>query len=1029
MTAFQRADELAPDNPRISARLTMMRTEDPLEQSIEVAEAAIDDPAERAVRLADSFETRVQVLEASIAATDDEEARAELAVQRDRFAAAAREQENAARDAMGPGASATAVILWMDRLLRQAETTDDWSDAEQFLADVRQGDLDRAGGSFAEGQLMLARASTSEGPERQAFYEQAVAALDEAVDLLPFSEEAGRRLGAGLRELGRLEDAERAFADAFANAPGDPGLALQYAQVLAQKGELALASEVLAAALQRSPDNQRLREVRLGIELQRGNDGVVLLDRRRIHDRNASDLDNAMRYAYLLLNTMPAYATMVDDEGRPMLSPGQWARLGPVGQRAQLQAVRRGWIDEARAIIADVESRLGAEQLEAALSLDLLRAMAAEASGDADGAVGIMRAAVDSAEGEMLRPTIGAAASLLVKFRRMREAYDLLLAQQERIGESPDPMVAWTISQVLQEAGRPDLAFPELRAAQAAADGEAISVFAPRFSELRMEERPIEPASLTRQIVQLILRGGDVADARRIWEESNPEDMRANQFVELAILAREADAARLAGDETTADTIDARFESIAEELTAAAPEDPSIWGLRVERYLQRNRIEGRVELLDLAQETLTEGQRAVSDPTALSPANRLVLVARGNLAGLARELEGLLEERPADQGIRGQLINTYESLGRLEDAERILRAGIDLAGMSERSLAWRQQLARLLMNQEKYEQATEAYAEAMGIAGEGDLDLLRQWLLARLAGETPQHRQVSNVLAEREADMVREPLLRAIYARCLQQLSRDAPAEAQYVQSLAAIKQGIAEGTVRVSDSAAWVQQVLDGQDDGLTAGEARVRRLADGELDAWMLLALAQRWAGDEEGNFRRAVELLEQAVARVPDGPSAPVQRSVIRKVLGGVLIGSGRPEDALDVYEQALADTPRDADLLNNTAFLQATLVGDAEGALPRALAAVARQPDNWAFLDTAGKICSLLGRWEDAEAYLERSIAARPDAKNMLHLAEVQAATDRRDEALRTLERASELRDPDDDETRAEIRQLADELAGG
>jgi uncharacterized protein HemY len=72
--------------------------------------------------------------------------------------------------------------------------------------------------------------------------------------------------------------------------------------------------------------------------------------------------------------------------------------------------------------------------------------------------------------------------------------------------------------------------------------------------------------------------------------------------------------------------------------------------------------------------------------------------------------------------------------------------------------------------------------------------------------------------------------------------------------------------------------------------------------------------------------------------------------------------------------------------------------------------------------------MLERWDDAEAFLRRSIAAQPRATNTFHLAELFAAMERPRDAIRELERASELLTAGEDELRTRIDALADELSG-
>jgi tetratricopeptide (TPR) repeat protein len=1026
--AFMRAIELEPGNPMFQARLASVATEDPIEQRVGMVEAAVRDPAERAAQLVTIFEGEIRVREGQLEATTDAAEKARLEAEIDRFETALAEQEAAARAAFAQGGSSTAAALWMARLLREASANDDWTEAEAFLATVQQNDLDRAGGSFAEGQLMLARSEVTTGDERTAFLEQAVAAFTDALEVLPFSESVARLLGVSQRQLGRTEAAVRAFAQAMENAPGDPGIAREYCQALVAAGQRTLALEVAAAAVARNPDDRELRELRLALELDAGNAGVVLLERRQRYASSPNDRDNALRYAYLLLDTPPTFSLMVDADGRPVMTPGEWSRMGATRQQARRDVERRAWIDEARSIIAEVAAATP-DDPQAGLGLAILRAIAAEAAGDGDGAVEIVRDMVASADDAELRPaTVAAGASLLVRFGRVQDAVNLLVTEQEQEAE-PNAAVQWQLGQIIRQVGRPEIAAGALQGARRAAGGQTFTAYQPMFANLFVRAVEITPIALDRSLVELLLQAGAVTDARTLWDEWQPHESRIDRFTELAIVAREADLARLRGDQAAAEEREAAFQAQLEPLRREDPSDPRTWRLEIERLVLRNRLEGRAELLDQAVEVLAAARMAVAESTGLEAATLLVYRARGNFEGMATELEAILEERPAEDGLREQLVDVYLTLDRSADAERVTRAAIELYGSSERGIPWLLRLGGLQSSQGDHAAAAATFGTAVALTGGEDLGILRRQVRELLSGDAPRVRQVASLLAEREPEMARDPGLRAIYGRSLLMMERTVPGEEQFARSLADMQTEIDAGRMPASDTSLWVRELVAGLEGAAREAEIRVRRLTNDDPDPWMLFALAQAYAGDGPVGRDRGLSLLEEAIAATPGGPEAAGQRAFFGKAYGGQLMRADRPEAALAAFERALEDAPRDAELLNNAAFLQATVLGDPEGALPKALNAVSRMPDNWAFLDTAGKICSLLERWDDAESYLRRSIAAEARATNIFHLAEVLAATDRRTEALRLLEDASEVLEPTETDLQDQINRLADQLAGG
>ncbi len=516
--AFARAVELAPGTPRYEARLAAVSTDDPVQRAIEIAEAAVGDPTERAVRLADQFESELVIRRRQIAAAPEGPARDAVADDVDRFEAALAEQLRLAEAGMQGRPPADAVTLWMARLLRGAAESGDFTRAEAFLTRVRERDLDRAGGSFAEGQLMLARSYAADAATRTGFLEQAVAALEDAGRLLPFSSTVARLRGEACRQLGRIDEAIAAFEVAYDNAPADPDVARLYCDALVAAGQSLVALEVAGAAAARRPDDRELREFRLNLELEAGNQDLVLLERRRIHARQPGDLSNAIRYAFLLLDTRPTYPLLVGADGLPTVTAGEWARMGPDRQQQRLAAERLAWIDEARNIIESTAERLERDDAPMALGLDLLRALASDAAGDSEGAGLLLRDAVTRAEAPELRSAaIAAASALLVRFRRPQDAIDLLQAEQTRAGEA-DPSIQWMLAMVLREIGRPDLAVGPLQRAREAAGGEPFVASVPRLAQLRVDAVSVAPVAVDRDLVRSLLTVGDVEAARRVWD-------------------------------------------------------------------------------------------------------------------------------------------------------------------------------------------------------------------------------------------------------------------------------------------------------------------------------------------------------------------------------------------------------------------------------------------------------------------------------------------------------------------------------
>lgn len=136
-----------------------------------------------------------------------------------------------------------------------------------------------------------------------------------------------------------------------------------------------------------------------------------------------------------------------------------------------------------------------------------------------------------------------------------------------------------------------------------------------------------------------------------------------------------------------------------------------------------------------------------------------------------------------------------------------------------------------------------------------------------------------------------------------------------------------------------------------------------------------------------------------------------------LGMTLERVGNMGGAVTAYREALARNGEDAVALNNLAWLLALGAGDPSEALALARRAAALLPDDPSVLTTLGESLRRTGQPTEAEAALDRAIAAQPTAER--HYRRALARADRGDRAgaLADLDRALAL-DPNYALARAE-----------
>jgi len=152
--------------------------------------------------------------------------------------------------------------------------------------------------------------------------------------------------------------------------------------------------------------------------------------------------------------------------------------------------------------------------------------------------------------------------------------------------------------------------------------------------------------------------------------------------------------------------------------------------------------------------------------------------------------------------------------------------------------------------------------------------------------------------------------------------------------------------------------------------------------------------------GSWRNSVTLFEHALAVTQDNYFAHTN-------LAAVLVGMGKPDEALPHYQEALRIWPANPTALTGLGSLygQQGRLDEAADLHRRALAA---QPDNPLILTNLGAVAFRQGRLDEAAGYFEQAVQQAPDyAMGQANLGAVYARQGRFDLAAEHLERAAAL----------------------
>jgi Tfp pilus assembly protein PilF len=145
---------------------------------------------------------------------------------------------------------------------------------------------------------------------------------------------------------------------------------------------------------------------------------------------------------------------------------------------------------------------------------------------------------------------------------------------------------------------------------------------------------------------------------------------------------------------------------------------------------------------------------------------------------------------------------------------------------------------------------------------------------------------------------------------------------------------------------------------------------------------------------------------MATLQSGISQVESPGTLQLDLAGLLERSGKPEDAIRLYEAALRSDPNSDVVANNLAMLLITYRKD-QPSLDRAKELSARfaTSANMAFLDTYGWVLYKRGESAAAIAALQTALAKTPDSPvSLYHLGMAQASAGQSDSARDNLTRS-------------------------
>lgn len=902
------------------------------------------------------------------------------------------------------------------RFLR-ALAAGDWDAAKQCVERARAVDADQAGGLVFEGRLAGAQGRN----------EDAVRALTQAVQRVPFNASVWSFLARAYREVGNYAESIVAFDRAFQANPNDLGTCRAYIGLLQQTSRNIRALEIVRHALRLAPEDRGLRRTWLELEASIGNAQVVLRERRRQYASEPDDEENAFALVLLLASTEPDERTILEEDGEPRFPVDSWRLMRPEAQRTEREKERGRWDQEIDRIVAALEPEdpLGA----AAIRWGLLRAEIMQRRGDGAGGQRVL-AEITGAQQSAEHRVIGllCLADMQRRLGLARNA-SITLAQAAQISpERVEPHLY--LGEMLAELGQylpAAEAYDRVIAALPEGRGEVLVIDADR---VRIGRVTVSAEALEFNAVECEIQSESLDAARSRFDRvfgGRESPNYGMKLLEASLVVAEADRALEEGRRDDADSSLRLFDRILDEAEALQPTQPRAYAFRAVRLLKDYERTGDELLLDDALRALDRAEEVAPGDRQTALTRVEVLEAKGDRQAAIAELRRTLDRDPDDSDIRNALIRALVRADRRPAAIAVVEEAVAQYRGNPRAATWRGRLGDLALAElNDPVRAAEEYRKAWDLVP--STALLGRMVDALLAKRPPDYAAALSIFQARTADLESDPDLRGWYARTLVGMGRRDAAIEQLRVAYGQYRAAIAEGRAGSTAIRGWFNAAVRGLGaDAAAEIEALAMELTQGAPDPIERSGIALVWAGSGAEGASRAIELQREALAAVPEENAA--LRAMLLMELGGHLIRGGQETEAVTVYEQVIALQPTNSQALNNIAYILADRQGRAAEALPYAERAVELAPRQWSALDTYGWTLFLAGQVERAEKYLRRSVDRSAEASNHLHLAKVFRKQGRWNLAQLHCEQAAlrnRAQDQPDEELRAEIDRLADDI---
>ena len=328
--------------------------------------------------------------------------------------------------------------------------------------------------------------------------------------------------------------------------------------------------------------------------------------------------------------------------------------------------------------------------------------------------------------------------------------------------------------------------------------------------------------------------------------------------------------------------------------------------------------------------------------------------ALGRFDQAAEKYKRMVELDPSNRVLQRQLAESYTRGGKTKEAISILEGILEDDEDDPEALA---ALADIYLEQREYDRAQELYQKLLAREHTNPEVLIRVGVA---------------YIGQTQRDSMYIAKAKPIFERLNQELPNDwrpyfylgMIADRQKKDSLASAY------FERVTQLAAWngdawyyigTSYFEKGEYQKLLESMERARKALPKDSRVFFFLGLAHSRLNQTDD----AIAALRQSLELKPDDMN-------VMSELALTLDGLHRYQESDSLYEHALRVDPRSHLVMNNYGYSLAERGLQLERALQMSLQAITAEPDNASYLDTVGWVYFKLGRYEDAQKYIAKSI---------------------------------------------------------